>query len=202
MARVTEPLNVPVVEIRPEQPADATGVERVLIGAFGEEQGVQIVEVLRDLRVDDDLEVGLVAEVDGAVSGYVALSRAWVDARERLVDVLVLSPLAVLPGVQGAGVGSALIEAALVAGEDVGAPLVFLEGSPSYYAAHGFVPAAQHGLVRPSARIPEAACQVALLTAYEPWMTGGLLYPDCFWRRDLVGLRDPVLAEMEATPPA
>lgn len=199
---MTQPVNPPVVEIRPEQPADATGVQRVLIAAFGEEKGAEIIAVLRDLRVDDDLEVGLVAEVDGAVSGYVALSRAWVDARERLVDVLVLSPLAVLPGVGGAGVGTALVSGALAAGEEVGAPLVFLEGSPRYYSARGFVPAAEHGLVRPSVRIPEAACQVALLSAHEPWMTGGLVYPDCFWRRDLVGLRDPELAEVEGTQPA
>jgi putative acetyltransferase len=41
------------------------------------------------------------------------------------------------------------------------------------------------------------ACQLVLLDAHEPWMTGRLVYPDAWWRLDLVGLRDPVLAEVE-----
>jgi putative acetyltransferase len=28
------------------------------------------------------------------------------------------------------------------------------------------------------------------LSAYEPWMTGTVVYPDVFWRHDAVGLRD------------
>ena len=48
-----------------------------------------------------------------------------------------------------------------------------------------------------SVRIPDAACQVALLPAYEPWMTGALVYCDPFWALDAVGLRDPLLAQWE-----
>ena len=29
-------------------------------------------------------------------------------------------------------------------------------------------------------------------------MTGRLVYPDVWWRLDLVGLRDPLLAQVEA----
>ncbi len=54
-----------------------------------------------------------------------------------------------------------------------------------------------HDLERPSRRIPEPACQVRLLSRHEPWMTGRLVYPDVWWRLDLVGLRDPDLAEIE-----
>ena len=32
--------------------------------------------------------------------------------------------------------------------------------------------------------------QVALLPAYEPWMTGTLVYSEPFWAHDCVGLRD------------
>jgi putative acetyltransferase len=52
---------------------------------------------------------GLVAEDDGTVVGHVQLSRSWVDTRERLVDVLVLSPLPVHPDAQGRGLGTALV---------------------------------------------------------------------------------------------
>lgn len=59
-------------------------------------------------------------------------------------------------------------------------------------------PAAGAPLVRaeepgdsPSLRMPDAAFQVARLPAYEPWMTGTLVYSETFWALDCVGLRDP-----------
>lgn len=68
-------------------------------------------------------------------------------------------------------------------------PLVFLEGSPGYYAAHGFEPAVALGFRPPSLRIPEPAFQVARLSAYEPWMTGSFIYSETSWSLDCVGLR-------------
>jgi putative acetyltransferase len=68
-------------------------------------------------------------------------------------------------------------------------PLVFLEGSPAYYARFGFLPGSEHGFRRPSLRIPAAAFQVHLLPAYESWMTGTLVYRQEFWDHDVVGLR-------------
>jgi putative acetyltransferase len=177
-------------------PADGTAVRRVVEESFAEESA-PILEVLARLRAAGDLVVELVAEVGGAVVGYVALSRAWLDARERVVDVLVLSPLGVRPTHQGAGVGTSLLAAAVEAGRATGVPLVFLEGSPRFYAERGWQRASEHGLERPSVRIPDAACQVVLFESHEPWMTGRLVYPDVWWRLDLVGLRDPLLGQLE-----
>ncbi|MHB8450990.1 MAG: hypothetical protein ACYDAQ_11155 [Mycobacteriales bacterium] len=39
-------------------------------------------------------------------------------------------------------------------------------------------------------RIPDAAFQVLLLSAYQAWMTGTLVYRQAFWDHDAVGLRD------------
>jgi len=63
-------------------------------------------------------------------------------------------------------------------------PLVFLEGPPAYYSRLGFQPATDHGFRKPSLRIPDAAFQVLRLPAYEPWMTGTLVYAEPFWRHD------------------
>lgn len=50
---------------------------------------------------------------------------------------------------------------------------------------------AHHSVVRrPSLRIPVPALMVCELPAYEPWMTGTLVYGEPFWRLDCVGLRD------------
>src|SRR5699024_378905 len=114
------------------------------------------------------------------------------DAPERLVDVLVLSPLAVSPAHQAQGIGGRLIAEALGAARELGVPAVFLEGGPGYYARHGFEPAADHGFLRPSARIPAPAFQVHLLAGHESWMRGAVVYCDAFWEVDGVGLRGSV----------
>ena len=184
-------------EIREATYADLAAVEPLVATAFGESPDGRVVTMMRALSASGAARVGLVAVADDEVVGNVGLSRAWVDARPALVDVLVLSPLAVRPDRQGTGVGTALVAAALGAARDLGAPAVFLEGAWSYYGARGFVAGASVGFERPSSRIPERAFQVAVLPAHEPWMTGRLVYPEAFWATDTVGLRDPELAEIE-----
>ena len=185
------------MQVRPEQDSDAQAVAAVIEQSF-EEDAAGILEVLARLRAAGDLVRSLVAEDQDGVVGYVALSRGWLDARERLVDVLVLSPLGVVPHRQGEGIGTTLLAAAVDAARGSGVPLVFLEGAPAFYADRGWSPASAHRIERPSDRIPDAACQVMLLDPYQPWMTGRLVYPDAWWRLDLVGLRDPLLARVEA----
>jgi len=70
-------------------------------------------------------------------------------------------------------------------------PLVFLEGNPAFYSKCGFESAIAAGFSPPSVRVPIAAFQVFRLPAYEPWMTGALVYPDVFWENDAVGRRTP-----------
>lgn len=185
-----------MVETREAGDVDTPAVEAVVEAAFGD-KGVAVNDVMARLRSVEDMAVELVAVVDDEVVGCVALSRAWLDSRVRLVDVLVLSPLAVAPDHQGQGIGSLLLAEVPEVAERLGAPLVFLEGAPGYYGSRGWSAASEHDLERPSLRIPVPACQVLLLSGHEPWMTGRLVYPDVWWRLDLVGLRDPDLAEIE-----
>jgi putative acetyltransferase len=105
------------------------------------------------------------------------------------VEVLVLSPLSVLPAYQRKRIGAQLVAAAIEEAGKAGAPMLFLEGSPDYYSRLGFEPGRSHGFTPPSVRIPDAAFQVVLLPAYEPWMTGALVYNEVFWAFDSVGLR-------------
>jgi putative acetyltransferase len=179
------------------QPSDREVVRRVVLAAFADE-GPTISTLLDALDATGRVVVSLVAELDGSVVGHVQLNRSWLDARARLVDVLVLSPLSVEPGHQGRGIGTALVAAAVAAAVETGAPALFLEGAPSYYSARGFRRADQLGFERPSVRIPRSAFQVAVLPTHEEWMTGRLVYCDAFWELDCVGLRDPMLARLEA----
>ena len=111
------------LEVREAGDADTPAVEAVVEAAFGEE-GTAVNDVMARLRGVEDMAVELVAVSGDEVVGCVALSRAWLDARERLVDVLVLSPLAVTPGQQGRGIGTRLLDAVPQAAGRLGAPLV------------------------------------------------------------------------------
>jgi putative acetyltransferase len=175
--------------LRAERPEDLMAIRDVVGQAFAEQDVVpDLVDALRASPAWLD-GLSFVAEVGGRVVGHVLLTRGLLDARERLVDVLVLSPLAVLPVMQGQGIGGALVRHGLAAAEARGEPAVFLEGAPAYYGRFGFRPGGSLGFRRPSLRIPEVAFQVATTSAYRPWMTGTLVYPDVFWRLDCVGLR-------------
>ena len=183
--------------VRPATSADRPALDGVVAAAFGDE-GAAIVDLLVALDATGATRADLVAVEDGEVVGHVRLSRSWVDARERLVDVLVLSPLSVAPAHQGRGVGTSLLTAAVAAAEALGSPAVFLEGDWRYYGPRGFDAATPLGFTRPSPRVPEPAFQVRLLPAYEDWVRGPLVYCEAFWATDSVGLRDPLLAEVEA----
>ena len=174
--------------IRERRPADDPAIRQLLTAAFDDSRVADLAEAL-DARADRPT-APLVAEVGGEPVGYVQLSRSWVDAAPRVVDVLVLSPLGVLPARQRQGVGRALCHAAVQRADELGDPAVFLEGDPAYYAKLGWERASNRGFTAPSTRIPDVAFQVVLLPSWQDWMTGPLVYNDTFWAMDFVGLRE------------
>jgi len=175
-------------------------MRQLLTAAFGRSS---VADLAEDLRGCDAHRAALVAELPASdespgsvrkLAGAVQLSRGWLDAPRQLVEVLVLSPLGVQPELHGRGIGAALVRAAIASAKELATPLLFLEGSPRYYPRFGFEPGGQHGFLRPSVRIPEPAFQVMVLSHWQDWMVGALVYPEVFWRHDSVGLRssDPV----------
>jgi len=185
---------IDAVTYRLEGSGDHDAVRDVVRRAFDHHPGVEaLVDDLRELDAWLGLSyvaVAYVAVADNAVIGHVSFTRGLLDAPARLVDVVVLSPLSVAPQHQRHGVGGRLIRHALEQLQGRPEPLVFLEGSPSYYSRFGFVAGSGLGFRRPSLRIPEAAFQVLPLPAYGPGLTGMLVYHRAFWDHDAVGLRD------------
>jgi putative acetyltransferase len=178
------------VHLRPETNGDEPAVTKLHLAAFGNHGRVvaALVAELRQLLAPAGLS--LVADDAGEVVGHVMFTRSLLDAPRALVDIQVLSPLAVLPERQGGGIGSALVRRGLQEMTDRLVPIVFLEGAPEYYSRFGFAPGAEQGFRKPSLRIPDAAFQAIRLPAHQPWMTGTLVYSEIFWRHDAVGLRD------------
>jgi putative acetyltransferase len=188
----SRPPYAPGMNLREELPGDEQTVRDIHRRAFGD-HGIAVADLVDTLRgtITTDSGLSLVAEHAGQIVGHIMFTRCLLDAPRRLVDVQVLSPLAVAPEYQKQGIGSALIREGLEIMARQQVPLVFLEGDPGYYSRFGFLPGGEQGFRKPSLRIPDAAFQFIGLPRHEPWMTGTLVYSDPFWRHDAVGLRDP-----------
>ena len=185
------------MEIRAAHPSEQDTIETVVAAAFEENSDGPVVQMIRALNAAGVTRISLVA-LDDRIVGHVQLSKAWIDARTKLVDALMLTPLSVVPERQRQGVGTRLLEHALRTADEMGVAAVVLEGDWAYYGVRGFVSGASLQLLRPSLRIPEPAFQVAPLSRFESWMTGHVIYPESMWETDSVGLRDPRLATIEA----
>jgi len=94
-------------------------------------------------------------------------------------EALALAPMAVVPGRQRQGVGTALIEEALRRAEETGFPLIVVVGHAAYYPRFGFEPAAALGLRAPF-DVPPEAWMARRLPAHAPRARGLITYADAF----------------------
>ncbi|MCB1379869.1 MAG: N-acetyltransferase [Alphaproteobacteria bacterium] len=152
-------------------------LERLYRQAFPDED---LIPLLRDLTVLADGVLQLVAVDEQGLAGHVAFTTCGVHGRAE--KVALLGPLAVCPGMQGQGIGSALVHAGLEHMEASGAMLVLVLGDPAYYGRFGFEPAVG---MRPPYPLPEewrAAWQSISLGKDGPDL-GGVLVVPAPWNR-------------------
>lgn len=176
------------VSVRVMRADEWAAARQVCIDAF-DDPGIPVLLDMQRSSWSWNDDLAFVAERDGEVVAMVLFTPAFVDAPDRVVDVLVLSPVGVRPDLQRTGIGSQLITEALQHLHHRPEPLVFLEGIPSYYPKLGFRRASAMGFTPPSTRIPDAAFMAYPLANYDPALRGALAYADVFWRADAVGLR-------------
>lgn len=118
------------MNIRSERASDHDALRSLIDDAFGQADEAALVDRLRQAGV---LSHSLVAEINNTIVGHVALSRLRAPA-----DCLALAPVAVSPHMQGRGIGSALVTAAIDAARHDGNHAIFVVGAPDYYARFGF----------------------------------------------------------------
>ena len=128
--------------IRPATANDADAIDTVIRAAFaGTDFGHQgEAELVRMVGEDGDTLVSLVAVREGVVVGHVLFSRMDVEADGKPLRAAGLAPVSVLPGLQGQGIGDALIRAGLEALRKQGVAISFVLGHADYYTRFGYSP--------------------------------------------------------------
>jgi len=123
--------------------------------------------------------ISLVAEERGKVIGHIFFSPVSLDGRPDLL-IMGLAPMAVLPGHQHAGIGSALVRAGLDQCRLLPAAAVVVLGHPEFYPRFGFVPSTRFG-IRSDYDVPE---EVFMALELEPGcldgLSGTIRYHDAF----------------------
>jgi putative acetyltransferase len=167
------------VSIRVATDDDWPAILEVHRRAFAGEDIPSLVEELRAGGFDVP-SLSLVATAGNQVAGHVMNSWVGIDGLD--VRLLQLSPLGVLPELQGQGFGSALVRASIAGARVLGEPLLLVEGNPRYYGRFGFVRADELGLLPPPEALYEWAFQVAVLDEAIALPQGRIVYPPPFRR--------------------
>ena len=144
--------------IRSERSNDRQVIAAIHTEAFGRPDEAALVAALRGLA---EPTLSLVAEVDSRAVGHILFTPVTIRSATSS-PALALAPLAVLSAHQGIGIGSELVRSGLDACRGLSQLVVFVLGSPKYYARFGFQPAAPRSL-RYRSSVFDAAFQGAQL---------------------------------------
>ncbi|SDI77256.1 putative acetyltransferase [Ferrimonas sediminum] len=131
------------MQIRVEQIGDSEAIGRITYEAFlnhpHHEPGAQPTEhlIVERLRGQGALVLSLVALEQERVVGHIAVSPVTIDGED--LGWVGLAPVSVTPNSQGQGIGSALVNEAILRLSTQGVNGVVLVGDPAYYGRFGFV---------------------------------------------------------------
>lgn len=134
-----------MIEIRAEHLHDVPARERLLDACFPGNRRGKASERLREGR----LPARGLAFVATRAGRLVGTLRLWHVEAGLARPALLLGPLAVDPAIQGQGLGSVMMQAALGRAESLGHGAVLLVGDAPYYARFGFDRVLAEGLTLP-----------------------------------------------------
>jgi putative acetyltransferase len=162
------------VIVRAETPDDHDTIRKIVDEAFDDTITSKIVDAIRasDRFVP---ELSLVAVSEGQSLGHVISS--YVDVVPGTSRVLQVGPLAVVPLHQRQGIGTALMQETIRIANELGEPLLLIEGSPKYYGRFGFTRADAVGIEPPPEAHGPQYFMIRPLGAYDPTLRGRAVYP-------------------------
>ncbi len=154
--------------IRQASPTDSAAIHAVTTAAFLSAPHTAHTEqfVVDALRKAGALTISLVAEQAGEIAAHVAVSP--VSLSDGSTGWFGLGPISVKPELQGKGIGSLLMQAALRLLRERGAAGCVLVGDPSYYSRFGFKP-------EPSLTLPDVPPQYFQALPFGPSLPRGVV---------------------------
>lgn len=129
--------------IRHETPADIFAIRAVNQAAFETGAEAALVDALRE---NSKFTLSLVAAIEGEVVGHILFTDIEMEPGGTEARILGLAPMAVSPGWQGRGIGSALVRRGLEDCRELGYRGIIVLGHPTFYPRFGFTPASRHGI--------------------------------------------------------
>lgn len=134
--------------IRTEKPSDYEQVAAITEAAFKSHDydGLGEVKLIKQLRIDGDATLSIVADLQDEIVGHVMFS-----ALQAPMKALALAPVSVSPDHQKTGIGSALINKGIDEAKARGFKAVFVLGDPNYYSRFGFEAGLAKGYTSPYA---------------------------------------------------
>jgi putative acetyltransferase len=162
------------VIVRAETPDDHDIIRQIVDEAFGDTITSKIVDGIRE---SDRFVPGLslLAVSEGQSLGHVISS--YVDVVPGTSRVLQVGPLAVVPAYQRQGIGTALMQETIRIADELGEPLLLIEGSPKYYGRFGFTRADAMGIEPPPEAHGPQYFMIRPLGAYDSTLRGRAVYP-------------------------
>jgi putative acetyltransferase len=128
-------------ELRSETPTDHTQIDHVVAAAFGRDDEAELVRLLRGSQPGYDPNLSIVAVAGERVIGHVLMTSCDIRLMRETIRAVCVAPVAVAPGQQGLGVGTAMMEYGHQVASRAGFAIAFLHGHPGYYPRLGYRPA-------------------------------------------------------------
>jgi putative acetyltransferase len=164
------------IRIGQEKPEDHQAVRALNDAAFGQPgEGMMVEAVRRNPRFVPALS--LVALDGDTVAGHILFFPIDIVTPGGRVESLSLAPLAVLPKMQGKGIGGALVAAGIEAARSLGFASIIVMGHPAYYPRFGFTPASRWGIRPPMEAPDEAFMALELIEGCLEGAAGVVEYP-------------------------
>lgn len=168
-----------MIEVREEKLQDHEDISTILQKAFGGEDEVKLVSRIRESRhfVPELSLVALHNRRDPV--GYILFSEITISTEKEKLTSLALAPVAVVPELQGEGVGSMLIKDGMMRATSLGYRHVVVLGHQDYYPRFGFVPASEQNISGPF-DAGEAFMVKELKKDALKDVSGEVIYPNAF----------------------
>lgn len=131
------------ITIREEKPEDASSIREVNDRAFGQPLEGRLVDLL---RANGGVLLSLVAVNNADIVGHILFSPVTLDSDGGELLGAGLGPMAVLPELQCAGIGSSLVREGIDRIRSRRVSFIVVLGHPEYYPRFGFVRASQYGV--------------------------------------------------------